>query len=305
VPRPHRYKPQYRETGFTAALSALILGAVAMGASPIFVRLVSNEVGPFASAFWRMALALPFLAIWLQWEARRRPDRSEKKFTLYSCLAGLAFTGDLVFWHLAILNTSIANATFFATLMPVFVIIITWLILKLPVHRASLAGILVCLVGGAILVGMTLQVNPKNLKGDLYGLTTAFFFSLYFLAVSQARRNGAGTASLTFSQTTVTTAALLVIALVHSVFTKTGFLPSSGKAVAALLGLALVSQVGGQGLMTLSLGRLPTVFSSLVIFMEAIAAALLGWVILGEALTFAQLVGGLLILIGIAIARPK
>ena len=33
-----------------------------MGASPLFVRMA--DVGPFASAFWRTALALPFLAFW-------------------------------------------------------------------------------------------------------------------------------------------------------------------------------------------------------------------------------------------------
>ena len=45
-------------------LAALVLGAIAMGASPIFVRLA--DVGPFASAFWRMALAIPFLWGWLK-----------------------------------------------------------------------------------------------------------------------------------------------------------------------------------------------------------------------------------------------
>jgi hypothetical protein len=38
------------------ALVALILGGAAIGGSPIFVRL--SEVGPIATAFWRVALAL-------------------------------------------------------------------------------------------------------------------------------------------------------------------------------------------------------------------------------------------------------
>ncbi len=50
----------------TLAFGALALGAVAMGASPIFVRLA--EVGPFASAFWRVALALPALYAWMIYE---------------------------------------------------------------------------------------------------------------------------------------------------------------------------------------------------------------------------------------------
>jgi drug/metabolite transporter (DMT)-like permease len=72
-----------------------------------------------------------------------------------------------------------------------------------------------------------------------------------------------------------------------------------------LLALALVSQVGGQGLLAFALGSLPATFSSLVIFLEAVAAAALGWIALGETLTPIQALGGLLIVVGIFIARPR
>jgi drug/metabolite transporter (DMT)-like permease len=48
------------------AFAALVLGATAMGASPIFVRLA--DVGPQASAFWRTFLALPLLWAWARLE---------------------------------------------------------------------------------------------------------------------------------------------------------------------------------------------------------------------------------------------
>ncbi len=69
--------------------------------------------------------------------------------------------------------------------------------------------------------------------------------------------------------------------------------------------MALISHAGGQGLLSVALGRLPAVFSSLVIFLEAVAGASFGWLILGEALTLVQIMGGALILYGIWIARPK
>ena len=46
------------------AVGALVLGAVAMGASVLFVRWA--DVGPYASAFWRVFLALPFLWVWMR-----------------------------------------------------------------------------------------------------------------------------------------------------------------------------------------------------------------------------------------------
>ena len=82
-------------------------------------------------------------------------------------------------------------------------------------------------------------------------------------------------------------------------------LPRSLGGVAALVALALVSQVAGQGLMAIALGTLPATFSSLVIFIEAIAAAIFGWIILSEALDLMQIAGGALILVGIWVARPR
>src|SRR5262245_48527994 len=78
------------------AYAALVVGAIAMGASPIFVRLA--DVGPYASAFWRTALALPFLYAWMKLEdAGRAPAWPRLDRQLVLC--GLLFTGDLFFWH--------------------------------------------------------------------------------------------------------------------------------------------------------------------------------------------------------------
>ena len=85
---------------------------MAMGISPIFVRFA--EVGPFTSAFWRVGLALP--ALWL-WSALEKPPEGAAPTSsarLSILMAGLLFAGDLTFWHVAIMNTSIANATSFA-----------------------------------------------------------------------------------------------------------------------------------------------------------------------------------------------
>src|SRR3954447_1834026 len=108
------------------AVAALVAGAIAMGASVLFVRWA--DVGPYASAFWRVFLALPFLWIWMQLEGRGS-DRASAPIDRSMVLAGLFFTGDLFFWHLAILGTSVANATFLATTAPIVVVLGAWLLL--------------------------------------------------------------------------------------------------------------------------------------------------------------------------------
>jgi drug/metabolite transporter (DMT)-like permease len=278
------------------AYAALVAGAVAMGASAIFVRLA--DVGPYASAFWRTFLALPFLLLWMRFE--NGASAAWPKLDWPLVLAGLLFTGDLFFWHLAILGTTIANATFLATTSPIWVALGAWLLLSEAVSWRTLAGLALCLAGGVALIGESYGFVPQRLAGDVFGLTTAVFFGAYVLAVRLARaRHGA--AALMFASTAITAACLLVIAALL----EPHLLPRSLGGLAALLALALVSQVGGQGLLSVALGTLPATFSSLVIFLEAIAAAAFGWVLLGEALGWAQALGGLFILLGIWVARPR
>ena len=106
---------------------------------------------------------------------------------------------------------------------------------------------------------------------------------------------------MAFISTAITTVILFVIALAL----EPRLMPQSVYGALVLLALALVSQVGGQGLLAVALGILPATFSSLVIFLEAVAAAALAWAILGEALGVLQMLGGLLILAGIYLARPR
>src|SRR5688572_19137209 len=163
------------DTGFAGAFAALCAGAVAMGISPIFVRFAAADVGPFASAFWRVCLALPVLYAWVRIEEAKAP-RATRAFPRATVLAGVAFAGDLFFWHLSILNTTVANATFFATTAPIFVVLVAWLVLRRRVSGGTVAGLILCLAGGASLIGQSLDVHPARILGDVYGIATAFFF---------------------------------------------------------------------------------------------------------------------------------
>ncbi len=272
----------------------LTLGALAMGASVLFVRLA--DVGPFASAFWRVGLALPPLALWaaLAEGARAfRPDR-------LSLLAGTFFAGDLFFWHLAILGTTVANATVLATTSPLWITAFAVLVLRQKVSRAGLIGLALCIAGALALVGRSWQFDPQHLPGDAAGLATAVFFAGYFLAVSRARASR-GAAAVTLVSTATTALILLAVALVA----EPTLWPASTGGVAALVALALVSQVGGQGLMAVGLAAVPPAFGALVFFLEVASAAALGALLLGEPITALQAAGGVLILAGIVVARPR
>lgn len=286
------------------AFFCVVAGAVAMGISPIFVRLA--DVGPFASAFWRVALALPLLWAWAYWDSRRQRQkptlsRNENLRNLKLVgAAGVLFAGDLFFWHLAIMNTTVANATFLAALAPIAVVIGSWTILREKITSGIVLGLALGLLGAGFLLGSSYKFAPANLTGDVYGMITALFFGAYFLAVRPARRHmPAGV--VIFRSSVVTAAILFAIAIAL----EDTLLPGTLHGLAMLLCLALVSHAGGQGLLAYALGHLPAAFSSIVILIEGVAAALFGWLILGEHLTLLQLTGSLAIFAGIFIARPR
>ena len=125
-PRETRY-PGARTAGSHLALAALIgrasdAGAVGIACAPIFVPL--SELGPTATAFWR--LALPVLWLWAEIGNRREAGESAHRISghrtlLGLTLAGLFFAGDLALWHWSIGFTSVANSTLLVNLAPVFV----------------------------------------------------------------------------------------------------------------------------------------------------------------------------------------
>ncbi len=286
------------QLGFAPAFALLFIGAVAMGSSPIFVR--ESEVGPFASAFWRVGLSLPVLFIWAWAENRRRGKPLSFAMTNPILLSGLFFAGDLLFWHLSILKTTMANATLMACLAPVWVAMFSGIAIGEKVPRNSFLGLGICLTGAFLLLGSSYQLAPERLLGDIYGFVTSIFFGLYFLSVRVARRTHNG-AEITFFSTVVTAAILLVVAIISS----NTMLPATWTGIGSLIVLGVICHAGGQGFLAIALGSLTAAFSSLVIFVEAAAGAYFGWLVYSEQLSIFQIFGGLMILGGVWIARPK
>jgi drug/metabolite transporter (DMT)-like permease len=290
--------PARRRSDFTTGIIAMLGAAFAMSISPTLVRFA--DVGPLSSAFWRVFLAVPVLYMWMRAEESRPGQGKGKTWSVPILLTGAFFAGDLLLWHLAIMRTSIANATFFATMAPLWVVIFGWLFLRQRVGTTTLAGLGLCIVGGSALVYQSLGLNPAHALGDALAIGTGVFFGLYFLTVGAARKE-TGAARVTFEMSLITIVILVVAALV----VEGDILPQSGKGWAVLFALALVSHAGGQGLLSVALGRLPTVFSSLVIFLEAVAAAGFAWLLLDEPVSLLQALGGAVILYGIWVARPR
>jgi drug/metabolite transporter (DMT)-like permease len=281
------------------ALGALLAGATFIALSPIFVReaLVAG-VGPTAAAFWRVALAVPVLWVVYRFKQGPRPRRYAGKWPLLFA-AGLAFTGDLAFWHKSIQLTSVANATLLANLASIFVTLAAWIFLRQRPTRQFLAALALALGGVALLVHASLEFSATGLAGDAMGVVTAMFYAGYLLAVKALRDRGEATLHLMAVTTTLTTLLLLPVALA----TGEAFFPRTLEGWLILTGLALVSHAAGQGLIAYALAHLPAAFSSVSLLFQPVMAAAFAWVLLSEPLVPLQIAGGLIVLVGIYLAR--
>lgn len=278
------------------AVAALLAGAVAIAASPLFVKV--SEAGPVATAFWRVALALPVLWAWSALGQRAHHAAGFAANRRLMVWTGLLFAGDLAVWHWSIVLTSVANATLLANLAPIFVTLAVWLMYRRRPGSLFLAGMTIALAGVAMLLGGDIQLSGKALAGDCFGVVTAMFYGGYQLAVTRLRAS-ASTASIMAWSGLVTACALLPLALVSG----EQILPATAAGWLKLIGLALISQAAGQSLIAWAMAHLPATFSSVGLLLQPVVAALFAWVLLGETLGAAAIAGGVAVLVGIGIAH--
>jgi len=282
-----------------AAFLCLLAGGCAIAFAPIFVRL--SDTGPVASAFWRTGLAVPLLWMFVYLGPSSRPSpKAEGEFpTTALWLAGLFFSLDLGFWHWSIVWTSVANSTLLANLAPIFVTLAGWVMWKQKVTRTFLAGMVVAIAGMFVLVGPNFMIGGTRLLGDAIGAMTAIFYAGYFLAIKVARDRGVSTVRLMAWSTTITAVLLLPVALLSP----QPFWPSNAHGWLVLVGLAVVSQILGQGLIAYAFAHLPASLSSVSLLIQPVVAALAAWALFGEAIGPAQLIGGVIVLAGIWLAK--
>ncbi|WP_406854482.1 DMT family transporter [Alsobacter sp. KACC 23698] len=101
----------------------------------------------------------------------------------------------------------------------------------------------------------------------------------------------------------VSTTAAIPALFVFALLREGPLLPATARGWLVVVALGVVCHVAGQGLIARSLAALPATFSSMVLLVQPVAAALLAWLFFAEALTLLQAVGMLTVLSGIVLAR--
>ena len=276
------------------AFAAVIVANIALAFGPWFVRLA--DTGPVAAAFWRIALAAPVIGV-LALAGGARPRRLSKGLWLMLALGGVAFAADLGSWHIGIRRTTLANATLFGNSATFIFPIYGFLIARAWPTRTQVLALLLAAIGAALLMGRSYQVDPRHLVGDLFCVLAGILYAVYFICMARARATMAPLSALALA-----TVASILPLLVFALALGERIVPGDWT---PLIGLALVSQVIGQGCMIYALGKLSPLVIGIALLLQPVVAGAVGWTVYGEKLGLPDFVGVALVGIALVLVRGR
>lgn len=273
-------------------LAALLCGNIALAFGPWFVRL--TDVGPVAAGFWRIAIAAPILVA-LAFVGQKKPFAGAGGLWLAIVLGGTAFAADLASWHVGIHQTTLANATLFGNSATLMFPIYGFFVMRSWPSRTQGIALALAAAGAALLLGRSFQLSAENLRGDLLCLLAGTLYTVYFVLMAKVRAVMAPLPTLALS-----TLASLLPLLIATLLLGEKIWPSHW---GALVGLALASQVLGQGLMIYAIGHLSPLVVGIGLLSQPIVAGVVGWIVYDERLGAADFLGAVLVAIALVLVR--
>ncbi|MBI1404461.1 MAG: EamA family transporter [Porphyrobacter sp.] len=275
-------------------LAALIGGNVALSLGPWFVRMA--DTGPVSAGFWRLLLALPFLALLAR--ANRQPLTGMGVRTLaLVALGAVTFAMDLASWHIGIGMTRLGNATLFGNAGSIVLLFWGFIAHRTLPRGLEWLAIVFALAGAAILMGRSLEISHATLVGDLFCVAAGLLYAVYLLTL-QGARGKFGSWSLLVWVSLFGAPVLLGIALLRGE-------PVWPQHWGPIIALFIGSQLVGQGLMVFALKYFPPLVVGLALLTQPVVASLYGWLAFGELLSPLDLVGMALVGAALAVSRAR
>jgi drug/metabolite transporter (DMT)-like permease len=276
-----------------AAPLALAGATVAVSVSAILVNEAQTDA---ATVVWlRMALAVGLLAPWSLSQLRRGAVGAGRRDLVLTVAAGALLAIHFLTWTASLADTSVAASVLLVSLHPLLVTPLGAAMFGDRVDGRVIAGIVLALGGTVVTCAGALGAGGNALRGDLLAITGGVALAGYLL-IGRSRRSRAGVAAYSTVVYAIVAAAGVAVAT-----TGGGLHAPGGRTLLACLGLAAICTVGGHTVFNWSLRRLPASTVSLSFLGEPPLAALLAFIVLGQRPPVSTLVGGVLIIAGLAV----
>ncbi len=274
---------------------SLFIGVLCIAFSPIFVKLVPLTAA--SAAFYRIGFAWLFLAPYCLYAKNLRVA---KKDLLIAITGGLVFALDIVVWNVSILKSTATISTLIANLAPVWVGILSLLILKKQPGISFWLGALIAISGMCILVGLQNLLKLQLTAGVLYAVASSILYAIYILITKDVLKR-MDTLVFMFYNMMAATVALGI----YCGFNGDQLWHYTTHTWIILVTLGLVCQLAGWITINYAIRHLDSTQVSITLLSQTLATALLAWLILGERVDFIEILGGVLVLVGIGVTFVK
>ncbi|MEO6151446.1 MAG: DMT family transporter [Mucilaginibacter sp.] len=275
----------------------LVAGLLFISFYPIFVKLADEP--PIVAAFYRIFMGWLFLAPYC---IKNRLLRIGRKEMWIAILAGVIFAADIMCWNMSMTKISATISTLIACCAPVWVGLISWLVLKKQSHWLFWAGTIMSIAGMVILVGyqhvLSLQINA----GIWLALLTSIFYALYILVSKGVLRR---INPVTFMFYSMIGAGIFLLAA--SLFNGNNVVHFKTSSWFYFIGMGVICQVFGWLSLSHALKHLPPTEVSITLLSQTVTTGLLAVWLLNETLEMNEVIGSGIVLAGIAITflKPK
>jgi drug/metabolite transporter (DMT)-like permease len=272
-------------------------GAVIASTAAIIIRQAQVDTHSLVIAAWRLMLATLILAP-VALLARRSEFRTlTGREWAYAAGSGLLLGLHFATWITSLAHTSVMASVVLVSTSPIFVGLISPLVLHERLPRGMIVALII-VTAGSVLIGLgDLGKGTHRLWGDVLALMGAVAAAGYFLI---GRRLRARLSLLGYVFPVYGTAALALLAIL--LLSGLPKLPNHPQTWLWLLLLALGPQILGHSSLNWALRYLSAGYVTIVTLAEPVGSTLLAWWLLGENPSPWAVVGGVLILAGIAIA---
>ena len=292
--------PSYKAKPALPPALGLAVGITAASTASTFIRLAQGTMSSLAVAAWRLTIASIILTPFALATRREEWHKLTRRELALAVASGLILAAHFYTWITSLALTTVAASVVLVAVAPLFVGVISHFFLQERMSRQMAVGMAVALAGSLIIGLGDAGGGAHQITGDLLALLGALTVAGYML-IGRKLRARLSLLGYIFPVYGTAAVALMGLALISGV-TLTGY-PAQ-----AWLWLALVAifpQIVGHSALNWALGHVSATFVALAVLAEPIGSTLLAWIILKEPPTFSTLVGGPLILIGIAAASAK
>lgn len=270
----------------------VLLGVAGVSLSAVFVRW--STAPSLVLAFYRMAFSVLLLAPLAA--ARREAFRAVRRRELLLSLISGTFLGVHFACYFESLRwTSIAAAVVLVDTEVLFVALASVLILRKKLSRRAWTAVLLAF-GGSVAVALADASGGGALRGNLFALTGSVCMAVYTMLGAVCRRSLSTTVytSLVY----LSAAGTVLAAALAGGQALTGWGPVN---LLAGLGMAVFCTLLGHSVFSWGLKYLPPAFISTANLLEPVLAAVWGLLLFGERPGPLVVLGGGVILLGIAV----